>query len=77
LVVQGLSGHELALLQHNSSVSKDKVDGTGNERVTVKLPVGVCVESVLKRINFAAVDDGFIRTDAESNSLVLFWACGV
>jgi hypothetical protein len=77
LVAQRLSGHEFALLEHNSCVSKDKVNSTGNEGVTVKLPIGVCVESVLKCVNFAAVDDRLIRADAEGNCLMLLWACSV
>ena len=77
LFAHGLSGHKFALLEHNTCVSKDKVNSTGNEGVTVKLSVGVCVEGVLKCVNFTTVDDRLISTYAESNRLVLFWACRV
>jgi hypothetical protein len=77
LVAHGLSGHEIALLENNCCISKDEVNGTSNVGVTVKLPVGVCIESVLKCIDFAAVDDGLISADTKSNCLVLLWACRV
>ena len=77
LAFHGLSGYELAFLEHNCRVSEDEVNGACDDGVTVELPVGVGVECVLKGIYPATVYDGFVGPDTECNCLVLLWACRV
>lgn len=75
LLIHGLSCHQLALLEYYGGVTEDEINGAGDEGVTVELPVGVSVESILIGVNAAAVNDGLVGTDAEGHGLVLLWAC--
>jgi len=77
LVTHGLSGNQVALLEDDGGVSKNEVNGAGDERVSVELPVGVCVECVLEGIYATTVYDGFVGAYAQSHCLLLLWACSV
>jgi len=70
LVTHGLSGHQVALLEDDGGVSENEVNGAGDERVSVELPVGVCVESVLKGIYATTVYHGLVGAYPQSHRLV-------
>jgi len=77
LVTHGFSSRQVALLKHNGCVSEYEINGASHKGVSVKLSVGVGIESVLVSINPASVYDRSIRTYSKSHCLVLLWTCTV
>jgi len=77
LVIHGLSGHQVALLEHHSGISENEVNGASDKRVSVELPVGVCVESVLEGIDTTSVYDGLVGAYPQSHRLVFLRSGGV
>jgi hypothetical protein len=67
----------VAVLEYNSSITEDEINGSNYEAISVELSVVMCIEGVLVCIDAATVDDRLISTDSESHSLVLLWSCCV
>lgn len=56
LVIEWLTHQESTVLENRSCVSKEEIDGARDGTVTVKLTMGMCVESVLVTIESTVVE---------------------
>ena len=63
----------LAILEHCSCMSADKIDCPRDLTFLVKLLILVCIKSILICINAATVEDCSIRAHSKSHSLLLLW----
>uniref|UniRef100_A0A3Q7ENF4 Uncharacterized protein n=1 Tax=Solanum lycopersicum TaxID=4081 RepID=A0A3Q7ENF4_SOLLC len=52
-----LSYRESAVLEHSSSIPKNKIDGASDRTIPIKLSIGVGTESVLVTVHMAIVED--------------------
>ena len=77
LVTQGLSRHELGVLEDHRSVAEDVVDCASDVTVSVELAEAVSVEGVLECINLAPVNDRLIGSDAKCDCLLFLWPSSV
>ena len=74
LIVIGLAGVKAAVLQHNSGVAEDEVDGAVDIAFAVELPERVDVEGILVADETAPVEDGEVRAAAQCHRLLLAWS---
>lgn len=71
LIGHGLPRLYVAVLEHNTGVAEDEVDGARDVAVAVELAVGVRVQGVLKGVERAPVVDRLVGPGTEGYGLVL------
>lgn len=77
LVQHRLSGVDVAVLEDGGSVAEDEVDGAVDITVSIELPEGVDVESVLVALEAAAVEGGEVGVVSYRHCLMLLRTCCV
>lgn len=70
LIGHWLAHHESAVLENCGSITKNKVNGTGDGAVTVELALDMCVKCVLVASKCAPVENSLIGTDPNCHSLM-------
>lgn len=73
LKVHGLARVEATVLEDNSCIAKDKVDGAIDVTFPEELALRVDIEGVLVADNVAPVDHCVVSTDTQGHRLVLVW----